>query len=151
MKKNLFKTKIGAYFTLEAALIFPIVLSVVLLVIYLLFYEYDRCLMEQDMGALSLYGATVQAEDNEARMRLLAARKNALYEEKYIAWNNGEVSMRLEKGKIQVERTGTLLFPFLGMSFWSSDSSWGTTVKYESAVMSPAAMIRNWRRLTGGK
>lgn len=141
----------GAYFTLEAALIFPIVLSVVLLVIYLLFYEYDRCLMEQDMGALSMYGATVQAEDNEERMRLLAARKNALYEEKYIAWNNGEVGMRLEKGKIQVERTGTLLFPFLGLSFWSSDSSWGTTVQYESTVMSPTAMIRNWRKLTGGK
>lgn len=149
--RQFMKNKIGAYFTLEAALIFPIALSVILLVVYLLFYEYDRCLMEQDMGALSLYGATVQAEDNEARMRLLAARKNALYEEKYIAWKNGEISMRLEKGKVQVERTGELLFPFLGLSFWSSDSSWGTTVRYESVVMSPATIIRNWRKVTGGK
>lgn len=145
------KNKIGAYFTVEASFVFPIALSVVLLVIYLLFYEYDRCLMEQDIGALSVYGATVQAEDNEMRMRLLAIRKDAIYDEKYIAWENGEVSMRLEKGSIQVERTGSLRFPFSGLNFWNSSNSWETTIRYESTVVSPTVMIRNWRKLTGGK
>lgn len=145
------KSKVEAYFTIEAALIFPIVFGVVLLIIYFLFYEYDRCLMEQDVGALSLYGATVQAEDNVARMQLLRKKRNELYERKYIAWENGDISMKLERGKVQVERTGSLYFPFLGLSFWSSDDNWGTTVQYENSVLSPVFMIRNWRKIAGGK
>ena len=39
-----------AYFTVEAAVLYPVVLGVVLLMMYLLFFQYDRCLLEQDMG-----------------------------------------------------------------------------------------------------
>lgn len=39
-----------AYFTVEAAVLYPIVLGVIVLMTYLLFFQYDRCLLEQDMG-----------------------------------------------------------------------------------------------------
>ena len=53
----------NAYFTVEAALVFSITISVILFVVYLLLFQYDRCLLEQDMGAMALWGSRVEASD----------------------------------------------------------------------------------------
>lgn len=145
------KHKISAYFTVEAALVLPIVFGVIILVIYLMFFQYDRCLMEQDMGALALYGATVQANDNEERIRQLVNRGDGIYKEKYVAWDSAEIGMRLVKGKLRVEQKGNLRFPFPGLAFWGGENMWETSVKYENTVLSPTTMIRTWRKITGGK
>lgn len=42
------------YFTVEAALVLPIVMSVYVFLIAMLFLQYDRCLLEQDMAAMLL-------------------------------------------------------------------------------------------------
>ena len=34
----------GAFFTVEAAILYPLVLAVIVLMVYLLFFQYDRCL-----------------------------------------------------------------------------------------------------------
>lgn len=145
------KRKVNAYFTVEAVLVLPIVLGVILLVMYLMFFQYGRCLLEQDMGALALYGAAVQADDNEDRMRQMLDRSENLYEEKYVAWDSSEIGMKLEKGKIKVERSGSLRFPIAGLVFWSGENEWGTAAQYENTVLSPVSMIRTWRKLTGGE
>ena len=44
------KKESDAYFTIEAAILYPIILSVILLMTYLLLFQYDRCLLEQDIG-----------------------------------------------------------------------------------------------------
>ena len=42
-----------AYFTMEAAVIVPVVLFLFVMIIYLSFYLYDRCVMTQDFYILS--------------------------------------------------------------------------------------------------
>lgn len=42
-----------AYFTVEAALVIPIVLGIFVMILYLSFYLYDRCLLSQDCYVLS--------------------------------------------------------------------------------------------------
>ncbi len=42
------------YFTVEAALVLPIVMSVYVFLITMLFLRYDRCQLEQDMAAMLL-------------------------------------------------------------------------------------------------
>ena len=42
-----------AYFTVEAAVIVPIVLFLFVMIIYMSFYLYDRCVMTQDFYILS--------------------------------------------------------------------------------------------------
>lgn len=143
--------KISAYFTVEASLVLPIVFGVTILVIYLMFFQYDRCLMEQDMGALALYGVSVQTGDSEERMRQLLNRADGIYEEKYVAWDSAEIGMKLERGKVKIERKGSLKFPFPGLAFWNSDNVWGTSVRYENTLLSPTTMIRTWRKMTGGE
>ena len=58
--------KENAYMTVEAALLFPFVIGSILFVIYMLFFQYDRCLLDQDMGAMALWGSTIQNSDTEA-------------------------------------------------------------------------------------
>ena len=56
------RRKVDGFFTVEAAMVLSITLSAILLIIYLLFFQYNRCLMEQDMGTLALRGAVMQED-----------------------------------------------------------------------------------------
>ena len=51
---------VRAYFTVEAAMVMSLVLSVVVMVVYIMFFQYNRCIMEQDVGTLVLKGSTMQ-------------------------------------------------------------------------------------------
>ena len=44
--------RVGGYFSVEAALVLPVVLGVYLFLITMLFVQYDRCLLEQDMASM---------------------------------------------------------------------------------------------------
>ena len=41
------KKESDAYFTVEAAILYPIILSVILLMTYLLLFQYDRCVCQR--------------------------------------------------------------------------------------------------------
>lgn len=47
------KNALDAYFTVEAAFVVPMALFAVVMVVYLSFYMYDRCVLEQDCYVLS--------------------------------------------------------------------------------------------------
>lgn len=47
----------GAFFTVEAAILYPLVLAVIVLMVYLLFFQYDRCLLDQDIGKAAVQNA----------------------------------------------------------------------------------------------
>lgn len=57
------KKQENAYFTVEAAMVMPIVLFAIGMVIYLGFFQYSRCLAEQEEGLL-------QIQDNAAQQVL---------------------------------------------------------------------------------
>lgn len=121
------KKESDAYFTVEAAILYPIILSVILLMTYLLLFQYDRCLLEQDIGkATVLSGSkwTLTKEQLDDYMQ-----KKALHfdEEKYIAWENEDPLWKLEKNDVILEKAGRLRYPFAGMGtqekYWSAKAS----------------------------
>ena len=42
----------GGYFTVEAAIVLPVVLGVYVFLITVLLVQYDRCVLEQDMASM---------------------------------------------------------------------------------------------------
>lgn len=50
--------------TVEATLIVPFVMYLTVFVIYIGFYQYDRCLMRQDAYRIALAGSSVYRTDN---------------------------------------------------------------------------------------
>ena len=141
------RRKVDGFFTVEAAMVLSITLSAILLIIYLLFFQYNRCLMEQDMGTVALRGAVMQEEDMQDRLYKLKSQTGSLYQEKYVAWEYGEIGYKLEKGKIYVESTGKMQFPFSKM-FGDVDYVWSTTSIFENHILSPVSWIRNYRKIT---
>lgn len=117
----------GAFFTVEAAILYPAVLAVIVLMVYLLFFQYDRCLLEQDVGGAAVQSAgkwTLTKSELDEHMQ---NETTSFDEEKYIAWEAGDIQWKLEKSKIVIEKTGRLKYPFSGI---------GTTEKYWSAKAS---------------
>lgn len=140
----------NAYFTVEAAIIFSLVIFVNVLLIYLGIFQYNRCLMEQDMGLLVLKGCTIQEDEKERVMQKLQYYADKIDKEKFLMWKEESKGMRLEKGTLQIEQRGSLYFPFTGMWEGESESHWETIRKYENQRVNPVSVIRKYRRLTGG-
>ena len=67
------------YFTVEAAMIFPFVMGVILLVIYMWFFQYDRCLMEQDYALITVLGTEKQGLSPEERVEHIRKLISGLY------------------------------------------------------------------------
>jgi len=144
------KNKYEAYFTVEAALVMPIVIICILLVIYLWFFQYDRCLMEIDTNAAVMRALSAKTEDNRERAELIKRYLNEIYYDKYIAWNYDNVNIKVGKGSIYVERAGNVKFPFTTFGFWDGDNIWSSKSKVNVDIMDPAFIVRSIRKLKGG-
>lgn len=141
--------KKDAYLTVEAALVMPVVLGVVLLVIYLLFFQYDRCLMEHSVGVLAMRGCTLQISDRE-ELVMQIVEQSRQEDARYLAWDMEDLSVKLQGNRMHVERTGLLEFPFRGLMFWSEDTEWGSSIIYENYRIKPVDFIRKCRKVMGG-
>lgn len=144
------RKRMDAYLTVEAVMVLPIVFGVLLFIICFWFYQYDRCLMEQDAGLLALRGTVIPAEDAEERIK---AVKKILAErpiEKYIVWEDLGTDIKIERGKIRVRQRGNIRFPFSGLAFWDGEDIWEMSVLYENELMSPASLLRKYQKIKGG-
>ena len=140
----------NAYFTVEAALVLPLVINVMLLITYLFCFQYDRCLLEQDMGALALWSSAATSgytEDTEDLNMLLAQRAANVYQGKYVAWKNTNAEIRLEKNQISVSGSGELTFPIPEWNLWNDSSHWEARTSFQNSRRSPVFYIRQYRKL----
>ena len=140
------KTK-NAYFTVEAALVLPVVIGAILFVIYSLLFQYDRCLLEQDIGAIALWGSLLETSDTAKLEQRAQERMAGLYREKYMAWRITQLEAALDKNRFSVEGAGQLVFPTPGWNFWNGDNVWGTRACYGYSRLSPVTFIRLCRRV----
>lgn len=63
MQKNKNK-QLNGYMTLEIALLFPVIFTMIMLMIYLGFFLYDRCLLENSAYIAALKGSRIMGENN---------------------------------------------------------------------------------------
>ena len=133
-----------AYFTVEAAVLYPVVLGVVLLMTYLLFFQYDRCLLEQDMGRAAVRSGSRWMQKKEELNRQLQEKDLFFDTEKYIAWESELPVWKLEKNQVTVEQTGRMPYPFSTITgvpeYWSAKAS------FQVDRSSPVDVLRNYRR-----
>lgn len=138
------REKYKAYFTVEAAVLYPIVLGVIVLMTYLLFFQYDRCLLEQDMGRAAVKSGSRWMQKKEELNRQLQEKDLFFDTEKYIAWESELPVWKLEKNQVTVEQTGRMLYPFstiVGVpKYWSAKAS------FRAERRSPVSVLRNYRR-----
>ena len=144
------KKSCEAYFTVEATLVLPLVMSAILLDIYLFCFQYDRCLMEQDMGSLILWCSEIRLENTDTvkeQEEKIQNRTGEIYRDKYVAWELTTVDVQLEKNRISVVGRGQLTFPVPGWNLWNDINLWKGEVTYEDKSISPVFYIRQLRKL----
>ncbi|MBD5461002.1 MAG: pilus assembly protein [Lachnospiraceae bacterium] len=131
------------YFTLEAALLMPMVFAVYFFLFYMGFYQYDRCLAEQDLRLALLRGSR--------SMRAVGAEMLAeTYEiygdigpDKYIAVSMQHPQIRISHGKITGSARGSMEIPVPGMP----ETEWDIEVHGENTIMDPVFLLRLWDRI----
>lgn len=139
----------GGYFTVEAALVYPFVIGGILLIIYVWFFMYDRCLMEQDYAGVMVCGAIQQELSPDERIEYIKEKVSNLYRKQYLCWNWTDTDVSIKNGKIEISVGGYLEFPFRGLDFRNSDSIWKADREYTGKTYDRAFIIRTFRKIEG--
>lgn len=140
----------SAYLTVEAALVMPIVLGVILLTIYLMFFQFNRCLMDQNTGILAVRACTSQIINRKERMAELLLMSQ-MEDDRYLAWDMGEVEIKFIGSSVYVKREGMLKCPFPGLVTWAGGNEWSSIAKYKNNRINPVSVIRIYRNAVGGR
>lgn len=137
------KKEADAYFTVEAAILYPIILSVILLMTYLLLFQYDRCLLEQDIGKATVFSGSKWTLTKEQLNEYMQKKAVQSEEEKYIAWESEDPLWKLEKNDIIIEKAGRLRYPFAGMG--TEEKFWSAKASFKAERISPVFWLRRSR------
>lgn len=136
-----------AYFTVEAAFILPLTLGVVVLLIYLMFYQYDRCLFEQDTGIAAMRVSILDAGNNKEKLEELSRQADQIYLAKYVAFQPEVIIGRIQAGKLEVSRKAAVMVPFPNLSSWTGMNSWSMEACFSNRNLTPTAFIRDCRKI----
>lgn len=139
--------RMQAYFTVEAALVLPLVISVLTMTVLLFVYQCDRCLMEQDMGMLALYAGTLAADDVQEMTKQIRRRAAELDADKYLFWTQKKVDVNVRKDRVEIAGEGSMTMSLPAWSLTGSKVSWNAKVTRRMSRLSPVEVIRLGRRM----
>lgn len=142
---------IHGYFTVEAAMLFPLVLGIVLLVIYLMIYRYNVCILEQETAILALRGIQGQRlaveQTGTEVLEELQQQAAAAETEQYVAMELSRFTVGMSGYRIRAEGEGQVRIPFVGLGAMTGEEGWQLEVCYENRLLKPVPFIRICRRL----
>ena len=104
----------AAYFTVEASLILPAVMLFTVMMIFLGFYSYDRCVMEHSAYEAALRGTSSHyktAQEAEAAARTAASR---LVEDKLFAMHDFQYDVSVSADFVTVDYHCVVNMPLMG-------------------------------------
>ncbi len=132
-------------------MVMPWVLLVIAVAVFLMIFQYNRCLMEQDTGILILRGSTLAGESRQELEQKVAEQAEGMYSEKYFAWNREKAVIRIEKDILRIKQRGYCIFPLSGWKLGGGGRVGEATAAFEGSLLDPAKLVRNYQKLTGGK
>lgn len=145
------KNSVAGYFTVEAVLIFPVILFVYSFLLYMGFFQYNRCLLEQDVLLAAIKSSRILPYDSAeaARQAVAAVERPGL--DKYIGWTAETPRVSAGQGKISIEAGGYMDIPlFRNVPFLHGDR-WELREQTEIKAQEPVFFIRLCRRILRGE
>lgn len=134
-------------FTVEAALVIPLVISVLTMTIFLFVYQYDRCLMEQDVGMLALYAGTLATKDTEEMTKQISRRAAERYTDKYVFWRQTKIDIYVRKDRVEIVGEGSTVMPLPEWNLLNNEKGWNAKVIRRISRLSPTEIIRLGHRI----
>lgn len=102
-----------AYFTVEAALILPIGMLFTVMMIFLAFYSYDRCVMEHCAYEAALRGTESQISSATEAEKAASIAAKRLVEERLFALRDFSYEVTVDSNQVTVIYYSEINMPFL--------------------------------------
>ncbi|MCR4897235.1 MAG: hypothetical protein K5891_10720 [Lachnospiraceae bacterium] len=125
----------------------PVILGAVFLTMYLLFYVYDRALMDQDLGSVVFRMANEDFVTPGERVGSGVEWWEKRYFDKYYGWRDSAF-LGYRYGKVTGECGGSISFPLMDLILPGRDRSLSARASYGIYPHREAAMVRLYRKLT---
>lgn len=137
----------NAYFTVEAALVLPLVTGALIFTVFLFIFQYDRCLLEQDINMLAVCAGTAAAEDSKELEEILRRKASEVFMDKYAAWTMSDLQIAVKGDRVSVRGGGYLTLPLPEWNFFREENEWGARTLRETLRISPPDYIRLYRKI----
>ena len=105
---HLLKRYLKGSYTVEAALIFPIVLYVLLFIIYSAFYLNNCMVLEEAAYETALYGTTLERKDVSMMKQKMQKKYSDAVGGRVIAMSRPSCSIEVKDGYVTVQISGTM-------------------------------------------
>ncbi len=139
----------SGYFTVEAVLILPIALAIILLVMQIWFFRYNRVLQETDTSAVLVRVGHMQELKPDEKVSYVVSEMQNRYRDKYMAWNFGEIQTSLKNGQIICSVSGSSGFSPGWLSPWGDRAESYAVTSRKRNLVSEQFVIRSYRKLLG--
>ena len=100
------------YMTVEAALVMPMVFGVILFAMFLMFFRYDRCLMEQNLARALVEIGTMSCAEKQQLVNQLMIDAETYGSDQYLFWTAKPVTVKAGAEKIHLDGGGGISLPF---------------------------------------
>lgn len=120
-------------------------LYVCVFIIYVGFYQYNRCVMEQNAYRIALRAGGFYRENNEEVMKVADQVADILCSDRYIALTC-EHDIRV-KTEVSVTLSGKMEFPGMLFQFMQGTDKTELSIKKDSHCLNPVIFIRACRQL----
>lgn len=134
-------------FTVEASLIMPLILMVTVMVIYLSFFLYDRCLISQQVYISALKGSRSEEGKRMSELMVIGEFKEKLEgrmipkQDLFVSCDSGRRGVRV------CVKTGVAM-PFPGFAaVFSGAGGWDIEVERSVSEVSGVSFIRSYKKI----
>ena len=139
-----------AYFTVEAALILPMTMLFTVMMIFLAFYSYDRCVMEHSAYEAALRGTDSHFRTAEEAESAARAAAGELIAEKLFAIHDFGYDVSVDAGNVTVTYHCVVNMPLITwLGEYVSGIDTALNISRSAGRLRPTRTIRDCRILNG--
>lgn len=138
--------KLGGYFTVEAALITPIVICVVALLCYMGLFMCNRCMLLQDAYLLCVKGSTTEGSNAETVSYIMKQSNGMLSKYYGISQIDKKVDVSIYEISVELQSEMKVPFAFFSWEEKKMSSVWKMQIKKTIDRINPIDFIRACRK-----
>lgn len=141
--------KLHGYLTVEAALLMPMVWFSLFFMIFAGFFQYDRCVAEQDGKIIVLRASGERGKDEAAVIRTVMERGELAGEKKILFSRNVQRKLEITRDRAKIKTGGKVNTVWNSLIKGANLPAFSYGAEYEAKKYDPVQVIRVCRRLKG--
>lgn len=141
------KYTLHGYMTLEAALVMPMVWFSLFFMIFAGFFQYDRCIAEQDGKRIILRASEMRGKDEATVIRTVMGDGELAGEKKLLFSDAAQKELQVKRDKVRIKISGRVNTILDSFSNGGNFRIFFYGAEYEAKKYDPVHFIRTCRRI----